>query len=376
MKLRSALLACALASAPPIAARAADLAVPFDFFNNQIFVRAQVNGHAPVWFIVDSGASGCVVDPAFARKWGLKVEGQAQGSGAGKGTVTVRFSPDVTYGVAGGLKLPVPKSYVIDLSGQTTLQGREVAGILGRDLFARYVVDLDFEARVMTLRDPQTYAYQGPGAVLPIAITRGVPHVKVQVKVAGREPAEQEVLVDSGSGDAVDLDELANSPERLEVVGGVGLGQEFRTILGRGEWAGIGPYRLAAPLGVTGGVPLIGNETLRRFRVIFDYPHARMVLEANGHLGDPFAFDASGIDLRWTADMQRFAVHDLAKDSPAEAAGLKAGEEIAAIDGQPAAAFDIAQMQKLLSEPGRRLRLTVRGKAGVREVELVLRKRL
>lgn len=376
MKPGPALLACVLTCAAPIAARAADLAVPFDFFNNQIFVKAQVNGHAPVWLIVDSGASGCVVDPAFARRWGLKVEGQTQGTGAGKGTVTIRFAPDVTYGLAGGLKLTPPRSYVIDLSGQTTLQGREVAGILGRDLFARYVVDIDFETRVMTLRDPQAYAYEGPGAVLPITLSHGTPHVRMSVKVAGRDPVEQEVLVDSGSGDATDLDELANSPARLEVVGGVGLGQEFRTTLGRGEWARIGPYELKAPQGVTGGVPLIGNEVLRRFRVIFDYPHARMVLEPNGHIGDPFAFDASGLDLRWTADLKRFAVHDLAKGSPAAAAGLKAGEEIAAIDGQPASAFDIAQMQKLLAEPGRRLRLTVQGKAGTREVELALKSRL
>ena len=36
-------------------------AIPFDFANNQIFVKVGVNDATPSWFIVDSGASGCVL---------------------------------------------------------------------------------------------------------------------------------------------------------------------------------------------------------------------------------------------------------------------------------------------------------------------------
>jgi hypothetical protein len=31
----------------------------------------------------------------------------------------------------------------------------------------------------------------------------------------------------------------------------------------------------------------IGAQTLRRFTVIFDYPHMEMILEPNEHFGDP-----------------------------------------------------------------------------------------
>ncbi len=33
----------------------------------------------------------------------------------------------------------------------------------------------------------------------------------------------------------------------------------------------------------------IGAQTLRRFTVIFDYPHREMILEPNEHFGDPSA---------------------------------------------------------------------------------------
>jgi len=31
----------------------------------------------------------------------------------------------------------------------------------------------------------------------------------------------------------------------------------------------------------------IGAQTLRQFKVIFDYPHREMILEPNDHFGDP-----------------------------------------------------------------------------------------
>ncbi len=160
---------------------------------------------------------------------------------------------------------------------------------------------------------------------------------------------------------------------KLDIVGGVGLGQEFHTTIARAEWAEIGPFRLAAPLGAPGGVPLIGLETLRRFDVTFDYTHAKMFLTPNREFAQPFAMDASGLDLRWTPDLKRFAVHDVAKDSVASEAGVKTGDEIETVDGQATRLFRIAQIQQLLTKDGSDVTL---GLKGGRSVTLKLRKRL
>ena len=39
---------------------------------------------------------------------------------------------------------------------------------------------------------------------------------------------------------------------------------------------------------------VIGGELLRRFKVIFDYAHKRMILEPNASLAEPFEYDMSG----------------------------------------------------------------------------------
>jgi hypothetical protein len=374
--MRSALFLFFALLAPLSASSAApSLSIPFEFRNNQIFLRAAVGRGPAMWFILDSGASGCVVDKAVARRLGLKTSGEARGTGAGKGTYPITFAAGLVYRLP-GVQLAVAKSYVIDLSGQTALQGRPVAGILGYDFFARYVVALDFETSVMTLSDPATFSYGGPGESLPFTLVHNTPHIALRIKAGPGEAVERQVLVDSGSGDAVDDDTLGAAPAHLEVVGGVGLGQEFRTTIGRAEWAQLGSYRLSAPLGATGGTPLIGLEVLRRFAVVFDYAHAQLFLAPNKDFAEPFAMDASGLDLRWTADLKRFAIHDVAKDTPAADAGLRSGDEIAAINGTAANLFRIDQVQSLLTKDGQSVRLDIRTARTTRTVTLALRKRL
>jgi hypothetical protein len=349
------------------------LSIPFDFFSNQILIKVSVNGSEPVWFILDSGASGCVLDTALAQKLGIKTEGEKQGTGAGKGTVRVLFAQHVTYGLP-GLSLPVDESYVIDLSSQPALLGRYVGGVLGYSFFAPYVVDVDYDARILTLYDPEKY--EPVGHKVPFTLFKHTPHIRVRLAVGGHAAAEREVMVDSGSQDAVDDDLLAQSPERLEVIGGVGLGQEFHTTLGRADSLSLDSLTLPRPFGATGGTGLIGNEVLRRFHVVFDYPHARIFLSPGQHFSDSFLFDASGLDLRCVSEGTVFVVHDVAKASVAWEAGLRAEDTLIAINGQPASAFTIEQLGSLFTQDGRVVSLTVKRKADTRSIRLTLRKRL
>jgi aspartyl protease/PDZ domain-containing protein len=365
-----------LGQAPaPSPATRLPLSIPFDFVNNQVFMKVSINGSSPVWFILDSGASACVVDAALAQNLHLQIEGEKQGTGAGKGTVTVRYAKSITYGLP-GIAVPVENSYVIDLSGQPALQGREVGGILGYDFFVRYVVDVDYSAHVMTLWEAASYTYRGTGKLIQFALVKKTPRIRARIGVGGQAPIERELLVDSGSEDAVDDDLFAKSSQRLEVIGGVGLGQEFRTTLGRADSVQIGDFLLVQPFGATGGVPLLGTEVLRRFRVIFDYSRRQIALEPNPHFDEPFLFDASGLDLRWAPGFSEFVVHDVAQDSPAMHAGVQTNDAIVEINGQAASSFTLEQVTAMLAEAGQSYRLTIRRKGSTQEITIALAKRL
>jgi membrane-associated protease RseP (regulator of RpoE activity) len=335
--------------------------IPFEFECGMIFVPVSINGGPPSSFILDSGASGFVVDAGAAREGGLDVEGSGQGEGAGKGKVDLRFAKDVSYRIGVSLQIDVPSSYVIDLSGQPAIVGRTVGGIVGYDFFVAHVVEIDYEAEIMRVFDRGSYRYDGEGAVLPLTFARKVPYVAATILVAGVEPVVADFLVDTGSGDAVDHDIIAKSNgKKLDVVGGVGLGEEYRVTMGRVESLRLGTLELRDAIGVAGGKALLGNEVLRRFTVVLDYGSSRLILAPNAHFADRFESDASGLDLRWDPAAREFLVHDVHRDSPAARAGIQPGDRIVSVDGEPAGGFTIDQITRMLRVANRSATLRLR----------------
>lgn len=353
-----------------VLAAALPLTIPFEFENNQVFVKVGINDAAPAWFLLDSGAGGSVIDTTTAQTFNIKTEGETRGTGAGKGTYKVTFARDITYRLPGAA-FTVPSSYVIDFSAQREIVERDVAGLLGYDFFTRYVVDVDYDAEVMTLYDPATFDPRGRGTIVPFRFVKKVPWIKLRVKLPNRKAVETEALVDSGSQDGVNADVLAQSPRHIEVTGGVGLGEEFRVVVGRAESVQIGPYTMRGPVGGAGREPLIGNEVLRRFHVIFDYPHQRLILAPNRHLHDAFDFDAGGITVRRTHDLQDFVVHDAVAGS-----ALKVGDVITHVDGQPSAAFTLQRFDRMMRRAGAEHRLTIRRGSATLDVVVRLARRL
>src|SRR2546423_1732722 len=97
LMLVAAHLAGSATGAPPTL----PLSIPFDASANQVMLKVGIADHAPEWFIVDSGASACVIDTAVAARLGLKPEGDLKVSGAGQGGVNARLVSDVKLSLHG-----------------------------------------------------------------------------------------------------------------------------------------------------------------------------------------------------------------------------------------------------------------------------------
>jgi hypothetical protein len=78
----------------------------------------------------------------------------------------------------------------------------------------------------------------------------------------------------------------------------------------------------------------VGGGVLKRFNVTFDYGHQRVIFEPNANVARSDTGDRAGVWLNRAAD--GFEVADVVAGGPAEAAGVKLGDRIAAIDDTPA----------------------------------------
>ena len=339
---------------------------------NWIILDTQVNGSRPLPFILDSAASSSVIDLRSAESLRLPLAGSVQVSGAGEDSFAARLASGVALKLPGA-ELTDQQLIAFPLDKIETYVGHKAGGILGHTLFRNYVVEVDYAARVVRLHDPQGYVYAGTGESFPISFAGNLPRVRARVSLPGREPVDCYLLLDTGAAPHAAMftrpfDEahrLSASLRRtvreplIEAVGG-----ETRQVVGRVGSLRVGRFALDAPVvsfsedraGAGGSRSfdgLIGGETLRRFRVIFDYGCSRLILEPNASFAEPFEYNMSGMRVVAVgADLKRFAVRRVLAGSPAALAGLREGDVIESFGGRPAPSLTLTDILLLLKREG------------------------
>ena len=365
------------------------LRIPFEEDDGHIFLKVRINDSNPVWFGLDTGATHSLIDLRYAESLRLKSESSQRIGGAG-GYEEASIFKDVS------IKLPGADLYNqtlwgLGLDAIATANGREMAGILGYDLFKRFVVDIDYVANLMSLHVPFAYEYRGIGQSIPLNVQPdGAIYVQARVQAPGGNPIEGEFVIDTGGTGIlllarrfVEQHRIMESVGKTLAVRGGGVGGEIRLGMGRLKSLEVGRFAITNPLtGFTevgeiadaGKAGNIGGGFLRRFRVIFDYSRKRMILEPNSRLTEVDEFDMSGAAL--TSEPPAFTVIKVVRlrpDSPAAQAGLKPQDVIIAVDGQSATTLNVIKLRKMFRVEREYLLKVKRGEQ-ILEVKLKLRR--
>ncbi len=286
-------LALALAALIPAAAEQSHTSA-FDLHGNAIFVKASIGESGPLDMVLDSGTVRTTLDEAVARRLGLDLSMKAQSSGA-KGMQEVSVIKDQTLKFCGVDTLePLMISYPLDFISKRI--GRRVDGIIGVELLRKYVVEIDYPARQVRVTAPEGFTYGGAGEVLPVTYDRRLPLVAASVTPFGRDPITARFQVDTGGASAhvmfwkgfIEKHDLAAGARGLRDVQVTAFTGTTTQKQGRIQAIRIGKIVVAEPeVGLNDwqyGDPKIfdanlGSGFLKQFKVIFDLPHDRMILE-------------------------------------------------------------------------------------------------
>ncbi len=105
---------------------------------------------------------------------------------------------------------------------------------------------------------------------------------------------------------------------------------------------------------------LLGYSFLRRFEVILDYPHRVLWLTPIPHVKDEREYEHSHVGLQLERREQKLTVIAVARDSPADQAGIRPADVLLAIDDRPTEALKLAEANHTLEGPaGTPVRVTV-----------------
>jgi hypothetical protein len=339
----------------------------FRYSARHVWVRASISGSEPADFLFDTGASITILDSTYAAKLGLATEGELQSQGAAS-TGSARFSQISTLRLDGeggdGVEFSGQKVGVLSVNPfLEPFFWRGCAGVIGADFISRVVTEIDYDHGTLVFYDPATYQYAGKGAAVPFVLAGNMPAVKMTLD--GRFAGD--FRVDVGSSSTVDLhgpfverNRLQSEPtgRRIPVVGG-GFGGTFTSTLTRMKTLTIGPYSWQEPMltfsGAASGALAsedyagnIGNQILQRFKCTFDYERRMLYLEPSARYGERDRFSRSGVQLaRYGDDVKAMQV---IPNSPAYRAGLREGDQVAAIDGRTVLEWTPDALQHLFED--------------------------
>jgi predicted aspartyl protease len=359
--------------------------VPFRTYFNLLLVDVAVDGGAPRPFILDTGASGTLVDEAAAEVGPEAERGAVTVRGAGGEEELALVKLDSL--ALGGARLLGPTVALGDLAPLRELIGADVAGVLGYDFLRHFVVKVDYENSRVTFYDAAAFAEPAGVAFIPAETSGG--HPIVEMAVGGHRGR---FVVDLGNpgpiilegGYVAEHDLIAiTSPKLPALMKGAGGPKVTRAFAVRMDDVTIGPYEIAGPVVVLPaeadavqlcGADLVGNvgwEVMSRFTFYVDYPGGRLGLAPSARFDAPFDYDRTGLLLQYAGD--HYVVEEVAAASPA-APLLAPGDRVVGIDGKAAAEVPLAAWARLRCQPaGTALKLTVeRGDGPAEEITLEL----
>jgi hypothetical protein len=369
---RRHLLVLLLAALAPSAAQSAAgpvTTVPFHLNGTAIVLPVQIGSSDTLWFALDTGAGHGSVNQPVADRLGLALGPRSTAQGAAGSVESRQLKPyDLRLG---DIHLHIEQGSTFPLVGLAPRMGHRMDGIVGSELFRRYVVEIDYAHSTLRLYEPSSFHYEGTGERLPLTFTYNLPYVHAAIDLSDGRRLEGRFVIDSGSSQSVILMPLFTGQEKIAAtvtktvaITGQAVGGQTPSLTGRLGALEMGRLRLEKPLvslpqggpahfAAEGSAGNIGGSILKKFRCTFDYSREEMILEPVSDLAEPVPFDASGLVLiTQGAAFDTIVVSRIVPQSPAEEAGIQVGDRLVSIDGTPAADVGVIRLRERLRKTG------------------------
>ncbi len=327
--------------------------LPGHVIGNVLVIEDKWDKFGPYHFVIDTGSSVTLVSPDLAKRYASsgspppdEPQVRVRSSGGGYASLSAVTLERLQLGAA---RFEFVPALVYDCSDLSAQFGVRIDGILGFPLFRNTVLTLDYPNERIILRSkiPEDGI---PGETILFNNADKIP--MIPVRLGDREFA---ALIDSGSAAAIGINPAGLAPGFMY---GPVDGPTVSTLAGDrsskvGRLSGvlrIGSFDVPQPVAeLTDELSSLGGGILCRFTVTFDQGHNEAFFqcdEADSLRVPPMR--GSGLSFRKTPAYWK--VVGVVPGSPAAAAGVRRGDLVSRINGEPATAWDPLRYDRLVSD--------------------------
>jgi hypothetical protein len=320
-------------------------------------------------FIMDTGSGGISLDSVTADRLHLQTTPSDKTVKGIAGIKPVRYINKQTIHLP-GLTVENLDFHTNDYEILTQVYGVQIDGIIGYSFLRQFILEVDNDSLMMTVYSPGRIRYPRGGWTLKPDFTT-LPITELSIRDDHR--VDDRFYFDTGAGlcflmsKAFMTDSAILIRKRRPVLTEAeGLGGKALMALTVIRALRLGPYVfhqvptyiLDDEYNVTGypGLGgLIGNDLLRRFNLVINYPFREINMIPNGRYKDLFDYSYTGMSIYYMQG--RVMITDVQKNSPASQAGIEPGDELFAVDNN--FSHNIQAYKNLLQNAGNKVRLIV-----------------
>jgi len=366
--------------------RARRVEITFELHSNLIVVPVKVNGsEQELKFILDTGVRTAILtNDIYVDSVPRPNDRVISLMGAGKqGKVSAFVSNNIDFALPEGVEAIGNAMLVLqdDYLQLDNHLGVRIHGIMGYELFSRFIVEVDYLNQVLVFHKPEYFKPRRSYRVLPMTIEDTKPYLSnIRYKLNDSTYIPIKLMVDTGASHSLllntETEEHISVPQKnLEGYLGRGLSGEIYGYMGRVEGLELSDYELEEIIATfpedssminpsrakTGHNGNIGGSILKRFRVVFDYANEKMYIKKNRYFKNEFEYNMSGMELMAVGPLlTTLVISKIIKDTPAYRAGLREGDLIFSVNGRRPPELDLSIYSTLVSKrPGKTIRIKI-----------------
>ncbi len=372
--------------------------IPIEIQNNLVIVPVVLNRQIPLKFILDTGVRTAILtEKTFSDILNLPYSRKYSISGPGGVKVVDAFvTNNVTLDLPGvhgqGHALLVLDQDYLELRNYL---GTDVHGILGYELFSRFIIKIDYERKVLVIQSTERPIRKRKFEELPLKVEDTKPYIAVNIQMTDTTKSAVKLLIDTGASHGLILEPDSDPaiqvpPKHIKSIIGRGLGGIISGQIGRINSLELGKYEIADvitnfpdPNSYMDSIKnnravfrngAIGGEVLSRFTVIFNLPFEKIYFKKNAAFKKKFYFNQSGLTVKAEGvNLRKFKITDVRANSTAQKADIQAGDVILMINGVSSNSFELNIVNSLLnSRPGKKISLQIERDGKMFKKEFIL----
>jgi hypothetical protein len=333
-----------------------------------IVVIASIQGHTPLQFLIDTGATASFLDEKTAAALAIKAsDTYTTGSGIGKDLLLSAVTNPMRVSLP-GLDLASVSFRLVSTSSWDRPIGLHIDGILGTDVLQHYALRIDYRRRTIEWIDPAHLDTSRSGDPIPLQFQHSLLLVGATLGRFNVASHPTNLIVDTGSNESVTLSRnfLQENPE-LHFSRGVasfslGGGGEASETLSRIGSIQLGDLVIHNPLvhlvtqnqglWTNGWAGSIANDILQHFDVTIDIPGNMLYLRPNSPFDSIDEYDL-GVLLKAKGWLQKnYVATAILPASAAAEAGLAVGDTVVQVDGIALKGLSLEDAHALLRPHG------------------------